>query len=130
MGHAAGAQCGACPTLPAPSTSGDALYHRDELCVRVGVGVGGVQAVDVAQQHQQIGMDAAGDDGGQRVIVADGGDLVGGNGVVLVDDGQRTQFQQPGQGVLEIQPPSLVSTSTPVSRICATLMPYSRNILS
>lgn len=29
-------------------------------------------------------------------------------GVVFVDDGQRTQLQQPGQGVLEIQPPSLV----------------------
>ena len=90
--------------------------------MRAVVWVGGVQAVDVAQQHQQIRMDAAGDDGGQRVIVADGGDLVGGNGVVLVDDGQRTQLQQPGQGVLEIQParPSC-STSTPVSRICATL---------
>ena len=107
-GHAAGAQCGACPVCQRQHLRGDALYHRDELCVRVGVGIGGVQAVDVAQQHQQVGMDAAGDDGGQRVIVADGGDLVGGNGVVLVDDGQRTQLQQPGQGVLEIQPPSLV----------------------
>ena len=113
--------CGACPVCQRQHLRSDALYHRDELCVRVGVGVGGVQAVDVAQQHQQVGMDAAGDDGGQRVIVADGGDLVGGNGVVLVDDGQRPQFQQPGQGVLEIQPRPSCSTSTPVSRICATL---------
>ena len=68
----------------------------------MGVGVGSVQAVDVAQQHQQVGVDAAADDGGQSVVVADGGDLIGGYGVVFVDDGQGTQLQQAGQGVLKV----------------------------
>ena len=80
----------------------DVLHQRDELCVRVGVGVGSVEAVDVAQQHQQISFDAAGDDGGEGVIVADGGDLVGGDGIVLVDDGQCAQLQQAGEGVLNV----------------------------
>ena len=70
----------------------------------MGVGVGGVQAVDVAQQHQKVGADAAGDDGGQRVVVADGGDLIGGDGVVFVDDRQGTQLQQAGEGILDVLP--------------------------
>ena len=68
----------------------------------MGVGIGGVQAVDVTQQHQHVSLGAAGHDGRQRVVVANGGDLIGGNGVVFVDDGQGTQLQQAGQGVLKV----------------------------
>ena len=70
----------------------------------MGVGVGSVQAVDVAQQHQQVGLAAAGHNSSQRVIVANGGDLIGGNAVVFIDDGQCTQFQQTGQGILDVHP--------------------------
>ena len=68
----------------------------------MGVGVGSVQAVNVAQQHQQVGLAATGHNSGQRVIVANGGDLIGGNAVVFIDDGQCTQLQQAGQGVLDV----------------------------
>ena len=71
----------------------------------MGVGVGRVQAVDVAQQHQQVGFAAAGHDGGQGVVVADGRDLVGGHSVVFVDDGQGPQLQQPVQRGLKVDPP-------------------------
>ena len=72
----------------------------------MGVGVGSVQAVDVAQRHQQVSVDAAADDGGQRVVVADGGDLIGGYGVVFVDDGQCTQLQQAVQECFHVLPPT------------------------
>ena len=70
----------------------------------MGVRIGRVQAVDVAQQHQQVGLCTAGYDGRQCVVVADGGDLISGNCVVLIDDGQCTQLQKAGQGVLEVHP--------------------------
>src|SRR5690606_39642159 len=53
-----------------------------------GAGAGGVAVVDavhVGQQHQQVGADQVGDEGGEPVVVAEA-DLVGGDGVVLVDD--------------------------------------------
>ncbi len=50
-------------------------------------------------------VDAAADDGGQGVVVADGSDLIGGHGVVLVDDGQGTQLQQAVQSVFHVLPP-------------------------
>ena len=95
-GHAAGAKGGARAVGQCHHRRGDLPHQRDELCIRVGVGIGRVQAVDVAQQHQQVGLCTAGHDGRQCVVVADGGDLIGGNGVVFVDDGQGTQLQKAG----------------------------------
>ena len=66
------------------------------------MGVGSVQAVDVAQQHQQVGLAAAGHNSSQRVIVADGGDLIGGNAIIFIDDGERIQLQQPEERVAEV----------------------------
>ena len=71
-GHAAGAQCRAGPVGQRHHVRGDLFHQRDERCIRVGVGVGGVQAVDVAQQHQQLGLGAAADDGGQRIVIPNG----------------------------------------------------------
>ena len=103
-GHAAGSQCRACTVCQRHHFRGDLLHQRDECRIRVGVGVRSVQAVDVAQQHQQIGLAATGYNSGQRVVVANGGDLIGGNAVVFIDDGQCTQLQQAGQGVLDVHP--------------------------
>ena len=49
-------------------------------------------------------MDRAGHDGPQRVVVPHL-DLGGGDGVVLVDDGQSAQLQQALQGVFKVLPP-------------------------
>ena len=64
-------------------------------------GVGGIQAVDIRQQHQQRRPHAFGHNGSQGVVVADD-NLLGGHGVVFIDDGQGPQVQQPVQGVAEI----------------------------
>ena len=57
------------------------------------MGVGGVKAVDVGQKDQQIRLGVGGHDGAQGVVVADD-DLFGGDGIVLIDDGEGAQFQQ------------------------------------
>ena len=76
----------------------------DESGVGVFFRVGGVQAVDVGEQHQQVGLGTAGHDGAQGVVVAYG-DLFRCHRVVLVDDGQGVQLQQTVQSVLEVLPP-------------------------
>ena len=50
--------------------------------------IGGVEAIDIRQQHQAIRFHHGGDTRGQPVIVAVA-DFGGGDRVVLVDDGQR-----------------------------------------
>ncbi len=68
-----------------------------------GAGIGparvlGEQPGGVGQQHQQLGTDQVGDQGGQAVVVAEA-DLLVGHGVVLVDHRHHAQLQQPGQGL-------------------------------
>ena len=89
--HAAGAQGRARAARQHLNFRRDLLDHRDELCVRVGVRVGGVQAVDVGHQHDQIGVDALGHQRGQRVVVAQRVFLAG-DGVILVDDRDGVQL--------------------------------------
>ena len=77
-------------------------------CVRVLARVGGVEPVDVGEQHQHIGTGHLGDAGGQPVVVAKA-DLGGGDGVVLVDDRNGTEGQQLGEGGARVQmPPALL----------------------
>ena len=61
--------------------------------------VRGVEAVDVAEQDQRVGVDQMGDQGRQPVVVAEA-DLVGGDGVVLVDDRDDAELQQPAEGAV------------------------------
>ncbi len=58
--------------------------------------VAGVERVHVRQQQQRVGLDQRGDQRGQPVVVAEP-DLVGGDGVVLVDDRYRAEVEQPAQ---------------------------------
>ena len=80
------------------------LHHRDEPGIGVLVGVAVIQTIDVRQQDQQICPDAGRHHGGQGVVVPDA-DLLGGDGVVFVDDRQRSQLQQPLQRHVEILSP-------------------------
>ena len=67
-----------------------------------------MQAVDVGEDHQRVGLHDARDHRRQRVVVAEL-DLLGGDGVVLIDDRQRAQIQQAVEGVADVgQPPGIV----------------------
>ena len=67
---------------------------------------GGVEPVDIRQQHQAVRLDHGGDAGRQPVVVAVA-DLGGGDGIVLVDDrhgAQRQQRRDGGAGVEIVAP--------------------------
>ena len=53
-----------------------------------------VQSVHIREQHERIGLDQVRHQRGQPIVVAEA-DLVGGDGVVLVDDRDDAQRQQP-----------------------------------
>ena len=83
----------------------DGGHGADKLGLRVFVGVAVIQPVDIRQQDQQLCPDGGRHNSGQGVILPDGvlyADLVGGHGVVLVDDRQRPQLQQPEDGVAHV----------------------------
>ena len=63
---------------------------------------GGVEAVDVGQQHQQVAAHHGGDARRQPVIVAVA-DFRGGDRVVLVDDGHRLHLQQRRDGGARVE---------------------------
>ena len=55
-----------------------------------------VQGVDVGEQHERVGVHQVRDQGGEPVVVAEP-DLVGGHGVVLVDDRDDAEVRAAGQ---------------------------------
>ena len=57
-------------------------------------GLAGVEPVDVGEQDERVGVHQVGDQRGQPVVVAEP-DLVGGHGVVLVDDRDDAELEQP-----------------------------------
>ncbi len=61
--------------------------------VRIAAWIGGVEAVHVGQQNQQVGPGQLRRAGGQAVVVAVA-DFLGGDGVVLVDHGDDAVGQQ------------------------------------
>ena len=69
------------------STSGDVLRRRIDRRR------GGVEAVDVGEEHEQIGADHGRDARGEAVVVAVA-DLARRDGVVLVDDRHRPHLEQ------------------------------------
>src|SRR6201996_5304798 len=98
-GHTAGADAGAAAD-PDAVQIGRTAYLGDPAgagLTRVGV----IQAVDVGEQDQRVGPGDVGDQRGQPVVVAEA-DLVSGHRVVLVDDRQHMQLQQPVQGPLGV----------------------------
>ena len=55
-----------------------------------GSGARGPQAVDVGEQHEDVGGHQVGHEGREPVVVAEA-ELAGGHRVVLVDDGDGSQ---------------------------------------
>ena len=78
------------------STSGMSLAFDAVLRRRV------VEPVDVGEQHQQVGARHGGDARGEPVVVAVA-DLVGGDGVVLVDHRHAAPFQQLADGRARVE---------------------------
>ena len=76
-------------------------------CLRVRARVRRVEAVNIRQEHQHIRAHHLGDARGQPVIVAIA-DLVGRDGVILVDDRNRPDFQQGLQRRAGVQPAAAV----------------------
>ena len=77
----------------------DLLDQRGGL---VEPGVGGEEPRRVGEEHQQVGADQVGDEGGQAVVVAEA-DLVVGDGVVLVDDRHHPEVEQAPQGLAGVE---------------------------
>ena len=102
--HAAGAQRAARVPGQGQNFRRDGPHLPDQLRRRVPPGVAGIEALNVAHQHQQVRVGVHRHDGPQGVVVPHR-DLRGGHGIILVDDRQRPQLQQPEQRVLEVHPP-------------------------
>ena len=88
------------PTPAIASIAGRHRGHdRHECGVAVRARVGGVETVDVAQDHQQVGFEQ---DRGQRreVVVVAELDLLDDDGVVLVHDRNHPPLEQRHDGVL------------------------------
>ena len=60
-----------------------------------------VETLDVAEQEEGVSAHEMRHQSSEPVIVAEA-DLVGGDGVVLVDDGDNTQPEEPGHGVQRV----------------------------
>ena len=70
----------------------------DELGAGVAPGVGGVEPVEVGEEHEDVGAHQVGDQRGQAIVVTET-DLVVGDGVVLVDHRDAAQLQQAHEGL-------------------------------
>ena len=61
-----------------------------------------IERVHVGEQHQAVGVHEVGDERGEAVVVAEP-DLVGRDGVVLVDDGHDAELEQPVEGAAGVR---------------------------
>ena len=77
-------------------------HPRHQSRRRVGAWVGRVQTLGVGEQHQQVGRQVVGHQRGDAVVVAVA-DLVAGDRVVLVDDRDAPQLEQPDEGLSCVQ---------------------------
>ena len=100
--HAAARQLGAGRAGHALDLGRDALDQRNEIGGHARLRRRVVEAVDVGQQHQQVGARHGGDARREPVVVAVA-DLVGGDGVVLVDHRHAAPFEQLADGRARIE---------------------------
>ena len=101
--HPAGAQRAALPGGDAVEVIGSGNLGDEARVTFSRVGV--VKPVDIGEQHQRVGSDQMRDQGRESVVVSEP-DLIGGHGVVLIDDRYSVQRPQPvksagGVGVLD-----------------------------
>ncbi len=97
--HPAGAVAGARRVGHRLDLGRDLADFRNQPGRLVLARIGGVEAVDVGEQDEGVGADHGGDAGAETVVVAEA-DLVGGDGVVLVDQRHRAPPEQRRQSVV------------------------------
>ena len=90
------------PPAMSSSAGSPARASRTSVAAGIPARVGGVEARGVGQDHQDVGLDQVRDQRGQRVVVADA-DLVGHDGVVLVDDRDDAEREQRPQRRSRVQ---------------------------
>ena len=88
--------------ISSPASSVKSETCCDSLGRAVERRVGGIETIGIGQQHQQPRLEQDRDLGGEEVVVAEG-DLVGGGGVVLVDDRDHAPIDQPPQGLAGVE---------------------------
>ena len=103
-GHAAGAPPGACAAGHLQDLRRQLCHLMEELCLGMGPGIGVIQAVDVAEQNQQVCLAQLRYKSGEGVVVAQHLvvarlDLGGGDGVVFVHHRDDAHLQQGGEGI-------------------------------
>ena len=81
---------------------GDRAHLGDVFCILVQRRVCRVEAVDIRQEDQRIGHDQLGNSRGQPVVIAVT-DFFGGDGVVLVDNGNDRAFEQTAERTAGIE---------------------------
>ena len=91
--HPAPGQIGSGGTRHRFDLGGNSFHLFDELCIRIAIGRRGKKAVNVGEQHQQVGPHHRCDARAQAVIVAIT-DFGGRNGVVFIDHRNGPEFQQ------------------------------------
>ncbi len=74
----------------------------DDLGIGVAAWVGGVEAVLVGEEHEQVGFDEVGDECREVVIVTQA-DFFGADGVVFVDDGNDAVLDEGFEGVTGVE---------------------------
>ena len=82
----------------------DPVNHGNQGRVRIAVGVGRIQAVDIGENYQQIGVHQVGYQRRQPVVVTKYlPDFVHRNNIVFVEDGDNTNVKQGRKGVPHVQ---------------------------
>ena len=105
--HPASSHCAARAADKPGDLRGDVWHERHQAGIGAHARVGGVQAVDVAQNHEQIGIHEHGREGREVVIVAEvEPHLVNDHRIVLVDHWDHAGVEQRFEGVAGIQVPS------------------------
>ena len=98
------------PPVPTPAAPGEPMVTGSRSAAERTVGHQArarparravVQAVDVGEQDQQVGVHEVGDERREAVVVTEA-DLRGGDRVVLVDDRQHAELEELGEGLVGV----------------------------
>ena len=97
--HAAGAEAGSGRALGhVHEMAVQALHLGNELRIRVGARIVRVETVDVREKDQQVRLDEGHHNRGEAVVVTEF-DVIGGDGVIFIDDRDRAEFKELVEGV-------------------------------